>query len=239
MSGGCSIDVVLKGLRALLLGVFLLGVQPASAQEDSLPPARHLHAQIWKELTAELDYTEKPPKRTRKKRGSRGEGSIGFDDLFKLLIGALILGLLVFVFHRMSKSAPGEKPSSTDSAQVRAGLLHALEENLPEAELGELLPQALQEGDFRSAVRIVFLQALQKLALEQRIAWARHKTNGEYLQELQHTPLREPFHRLILLYERAWYGRAPLRRTDFERAQFLVRQLLEPRPSDESKHPSD
>ena len=92
-----------------------------------------------------------------------------------------------------------------------------------------LLQEALDRKDYRSAVRIHYLQLLQSLSSRGRIDWRPEKTNGEYLAELRSGTLYDPMRRLTLLFDYVWYGEFPIDggeyqvvRGDFERTAGMI-----------------
>ena len=79
-----------------------------------------------------------------------------------------------------------------------------------------LLNEALERKDYRSAVRIHYLQILQSLSSSGRIDWRPEKTNGEYLAELRSSTLYDPMRRLTLLFDYIWYGEFSIDRGEYE-----------------------
>lgn len=65
--------------------------------------------------------------------------------------------------------------------------------------------EASNAGDYRPAVKYLFLRTLQQLAAAGLINYARDKTNYNYVQEMS-TDKKRDFARLVLNYEYVWYG---------------------------------
>ncbi len=85
------------------------------------------------------------------------------------------------------------------------------------------------EGDYRTAVRYLYLSAL--LLLEERglLRYNRSLTNREYLRNLTHQPeLAAILRDVIEVFDRVWYGFHPLEQTEYEwyvdRVEVLKRQ---------------
>ncbi len=74
------------------------------------------------------------------------------------------------------------------------------------ADYSQLSKQALQQANYRLAVRYLFLGTLQGLSEAGYVVAAPEKTNYQYLQELE-VQKRQDFSALILSYEYVWYGR--------------------------------
>ena len=74
------------------------------------------------------------------------------------------------------------------------------------ADYGKLAAQAAAEGNFRVAVRYLYLQSLQKLTSKDILQFAADKTNYQYVTELSGKPYKKAFATLTLHYEYVWYG---------------------------------
>jgi hypothetical protein len=82
----------------------------------------------------------------------------------------------------------------------------------------KLIQQSCRLGDYRSAVKYLFLRTLQQLADNSWIEYASDKTNYRYLQEIPADKKKE-FARLILNYEYIWYGNLHIERTVYEKIE--------------------
>ena len=74
------------------------------------------------------------------------------------------------------------------------------------ADYGKLAAQAAAEGNFRIAVRYLYLQSLQKLTSKDILQFAADKTNYQYVTELTGKPYKQAFAAITLHYEYVWYG---------------------------------
>ncbi|MEO6168258.1 MAG: DUF4129 domain-containing protein, partial [Chitinophagales bacterium] len=73
-------------------------------------------------------------------------------------------------------------------------------------ELDRFLREALEQNDFRLAVRIYYLMAIKELAQRKFIHWKKEKTNFDYLSELGEGTSYHGFKEITLIFERVWYG---------------------------------
>ena len=83
-------------------------------------------------------------------------------------------------------------------------------------------------GDYRSAVRYLYLSSL--LALDERglLRYDRSKTNREYLRSVAGSPeLSEPLEDVIEVFDDVWYGYHPLEEESFQQYSDRVRELKE------------
>jgi hypothetical protein len=90
------------------------------------------------------------------------------------------------------------------------------EENIHSISFDEAIREALSSGNYRLAVRLVYLQSLKLLSDRSLIAWNPGKTNSAYVQELRAHPSHNAFRELTLAFESAWYGGIPVSKAHFE-----------------------
>ncbi|WP_295117578.1 DUF4129 domain-containing protein [uncultured Chitinophaga sp.] len=76
--------------------------------------------------------------------------------------------------------------------------------------------KAIAEGNFRQAVRYLYLQTLEQLQEKQLIAVATDKTNADYLREMRSSNWYKPFSMLTLAYEYVWYGQTTINNQQFD-----------------------
>lgn len=80
------------------------------------------------------------------------------------------------------------------------------DENIHEMDFEKLIQDAINQGDYRKGVRLVFLYSLKMLADRQLIHWEQGKTNHDYVAELKAGELRNGLDELSLYFDYAWYG---------------------------------
>jgi hypothetical protein len=87
-----------------------------------------------------------------------------------------------------------------------------------------------RDGDYRSAVRYLYLSAL--LLLEERglLTYDRTKTNREYLHSVsEHPELETPLRHVVDVFDRVWYGYQPLEDQDYQFYEQQVEKLRQQR----------
>jgi hypothetical protein len=82
----------------------------------------------------------------------------------------------------------------------------------------KLVQQSCRLGDYRAAVKYLFLRTLQQLHDQAYIEYTPDKTNYNYLQEIIPDKKKE-FSRLILNYEYTWYGNMHLEKNVYEKME--------------------
>ena len=93
-----------------------------------------------------------------------------------------------------------------DSKKLSGAAFTDLPEDIESVNLDKLIEEALQNGNYRLAVRWCFLKALQTLNQNKQITWQPSKTNIDYEYELQNLTLRQNFNKLSYVFEYVWYG---------------------------------
>ncbi|MBK5269465.1 MAG: hypothetical protein JJE22_00495, partial [Bacteroidia bacterium] len=68
------------------------------------------------------------------------------------------------------------------------------------------IDHATQMGNYRLAVRLMFLRLLKELSEKNIIRYNQGKTNFDYLLQLQPTQYYKDFFRITRNYEYSWYG---------------------------------
>ena len=68
------------------------------------------------------------------------------------------------------------------------------------------IDKATQQGNYRFAVRLMFLRLLKNLSEKNIIQYNQGKTNFDYLLQLQPTNYYKDFFRITRNYEYSWYG---------------------------------
>jgi len=77
------------------------------------------------------------------------------------------------------------------------------------------IEKAIQENNYRIAIRLMFLRALKNLAQKNVIHYKQEQTNFDYLMQLHTTTYYKDFFRLTRHYEYAWYGQFAVSNSSF------------------------
>nr|WP_320118989.1 hypothetical protein [uncultured Marinifilum sp.] len=80
----------------------------------------------------------------------------------------------------------------------------------------EEINKAIQNKEFRLAVRYQFLASLKKLSTLNFIHWKSEKTNSDYILEINNQAIKSEFTNLSKLYEAVWYGNFPIAQEDYK-----------------------
>ncbi len=79
-------------------------------------------------------------------------------------------------------------------------------ENIHAIDFDTQIEKALETGNYRLAVRLLYLKTLKRLSDRQLINWLPDKTNQAYVQELQDKQQQAAFGLLTQQFEYVWYG---------------------------------
>jgi hypothetical protein len=147
-----------------------------------------------------------------------GAGAPVVRMLLYALIIVLALGLaagIVFFARRVRRENPGAAPARAVADDAPPDLANEATQAsaLPSEGWLGLAREQLARGEWRLALRALYLAHLARLGAEGRLALARHKTNLDYECELRRRALARGelaawFRARRSEFEDAWYGRA-------------------------------
>ena len=128
--------------------------------------------------------------------------------IYTLVAIAIAYGLLAVI-----RMEPRSKRRSSTSGYRADGL----EEQVQATDFEPLIDQAMQDEDYRSVIRLMYLHGLQKLDRSEHIEWAPDRTNRQYANDLSGTDLQGPFREATRIFDIVWYGDVDVTRSDIER----------------------
>lgn len=85
----------------------------------------------------------------------------------------------------------------------------------------EAIKEALQNKNYRLAVRLRYLQLLKALSEKGIIQYQPDKTNFDYLLQVRATPYYSDFSGLTRQYEYSWYGLFPISQAQYDQVDQL------------------
>lgn len=133
---------------------------------------------------------------------------------FALLAAAAVLLALVLFRLRRRRLNVATAVAVTATAPVDVADETTQADRLPSDEWMTLARELMQKGEFRLAMRALFLGTLAHLAQRERLTIARHKSNRDYRLELDRKAHDQPavleaFGENVAILERVWYGTQP------------------------------
>ncbi|HBQ58664.1 MAG TPA: hypothetical protein DD671_03320, partial [Balneolaceae bacterium] len=151
-----------------------------------------------------------------------------FDSKWaSIFIRIAFIGIFVAVLLSVINQILGGKltTSFTGNKSDKDLSLNITEERLHQQDYDELLQSALEKNEFKNAVRILYLKALQDLTKAELITWKANKTNSDYLRELSSHPAKSTFSRLTYFYEYVEYGDFEINRDGFQKFRDIYQTM--------------
>ena len=142
-------------------------------------------------------------------------GSDFFSSIFGVIFWIMAIGLFCFLVYRLFLS--NSSLLSRNRRNITSDIAVAQEENISDPDA--LLRNAIKSGNFRLAVRYLYLQSLHRLSERKFIEIKSNKTNYEYVTEIRKHRFANEFASLTLQYEYVWYGEYPVDERLFEQIQ--------------------
>ena len=170
--------------------------------------------QYWKNLKdfAYAKYLDsllkdKQKKQVKAKPQSSAPGLLNSflaSSFIRVLLWTLAVIFILFVLYRLFLTEGIFKRESKTTKQ----LIPEVEEEVitSESDFDNLINQALQNNNYRQAVRYQYLRTLHKLDDKNFIELAKDKTNFQYVREIKNPAFQNDFASLTLKYEYVWYG---------------------------------
>ncbi|RZK64421.1 MAG: DUF4129 domain-containing protein [Pedobacter sp.] len=135
---------------------------------------------------------------------------------------AICIGLVVFVIFKLA--GVDFKWFAGKSKAVEVPYDESLE-NIHEISFDDEISHTLQKGNYRLAVRLLYLETLKHLSDKEIIDWLPNKTNLAYVKEMQGENGHEAFANLTYQFEYIWYGDFPVDKTAFTQIQQSFQQF--------------
>ena len=134
-----------------------------------------------------------------------------------LAIGALLLiGLIGYLLLGLRRTIAVEARSDDDDPAAGLTARTALDQ----------ASQVARSGDYRTAMRYLYISALLWLDEREMLRYDRALTNREYLERLRGNPaLRERLRPVVETFDRVWYGHVPLDAESFAAYRAQVEAL--------------
>ena len=125
----------------------------------------------------------------------------GFGGWWRGILWGLAVFVILFVAYKLlSGQVPLFQRNKTLSKE------HPLHEAEITGDVATLIEKAIQQKDYRQAVRLLFINTLDLLAQNGHITLSPDQTNYHYLQQLQDKAMKQAMAPIMLHYEYVWYG---------------------------------
>ncbi len=134
-------------------------------------------------------------------------------NLISYIFYALILAALVFVVLKLL----GVSPHSLflRSKKIKMQNIPVFEEDINALDFEKIISEAVENEDYRKAVRFLYIKFLKILSDTEQIEWKKEKTNKDYKREMKSSKFFSEFSKLTKIYEYVWYGEFTIKQTFF------------------------
>jgi hypothetical protein len=146
-----------------------------------------------------------------------GSGIVG------LLLWAFVIFFIGFILYRLFLSDGGFRGKSKTMKEMLPGVEEEIITH--ESDFDALIRQALQNSNYRQAIRYQYLRTLHLLAGKNLVALAPDKTNFQYVTEIANRDYQQAFAGLTLNYEYVWYGEFEIDKNIYDKIETGFRQL--------------
>jgi len=149
-----------------------------------------------------VNYLFRKEKKKEEEKNLSFAASMMFQTILWLVI---IAGFAAFVVIYLANSnvslfrKAGKSLSSAEEGDIET-------DNIFEINYQREIEKAASNGNYRFAVRLMFLRALKNLSDKKVIQYKQDRTNFDYLMQLYSTRYYTDFFRLTRNYEYSWYG---------------------------------
>jgi hypothetical protein len=122
-------------------------------------------------------------------------------EIFLLVLG--VVALIFFIFKAQGINILGIFRKKATNAPIPYSEFF---EDINAISFDEEIENAITKGNYRFAVRLLYLKCLKHLSNAGLIDWQIDKTNSAYIDELANQREQEAFRMLTLQFEYVWYG---------------------------------
>ena len=219
---------LLKKIRFIIYVLLLLMVFNAGAQQPVPHDSARVEIRKAGSLNTyrsdnEFDYNQQQAKKDSDAdnwwyRFLRWMGRMQAHPWWSVVFDILVWGICLFaIIYVVLKLVGMEKIGLfTKNKKDFSELEYLVEqEDIYAIDFAEAIREALQQKNYRLAVRLHYLQTLRLLTDRELINWKQNKTNDVYVYELKNTPLHTSFSYLTSVYNYALYGEMPLTAEQF------------------------
>ncbi len=202
--------LILKYLKLILCCVLSIYMYlPLSAQES--PAYRSVPDSVTEHMKKEKDflYANDPSYWPKKKQKSnpafyRFIASMLQSPVLKWVVYIFLATIVLFAIYQVllvnnffifSRKVKRKKLSATSD-----------EDEMLEANMDEQINKAIDNQEYRLAIRYMYLKTLQLLNEKNRIKYNAQSTNRDYIRQMQQHSGAKEFSMLTGVYEYVWYG---------------------------------
>lgn len=171
------------------------------------------------------DFQYRQPEPKKKSKSIKIPEASGFA-YFMQVLGVIAIIVVVFLIAYMILNKEGSWSFKKHSDKTIITINTTNEEDVEDMDLESLINKALQDNDYRLAIRYQYLKTLKHLAQKNVIKYHAKKTNLDYLNELTSKDQKKGFSYLSYLYSYIWYGEFAISETQYANAEQAFNQFI-------------
>ena len=138
-------------------------------------------------------------------------------EIIKWTVYAIFAAIAIYLLVRL---LTGEKASGIKArGDENKNQIKVEETHIKELDLNKYIDEAIANGNYRNAVRYLYLNSLKKLSASGKIDWDFQKTNSDYYREIKDVELKTQFQKVSYLYDYVWYGEFAIDEFAFAKAR--------------------
>ena len=182
-----------------------------------------------RQIDVHAEIRDEPFENTEDKPSKSSNFDWDFSPFKSFIYGVLIiLGIiLVYIIVKLIIQQPLKNRVKTINA-IDISTISEEELNpktIEKSELELLLDEALNNKEFKVAVRVWYLQMLKVLISNNKIVWKKEKTNYDYQLELIVESYHDAFKTFSLFYDEVWYGDLKISEELYTKVEPELKQL--------------
>jgi len=132
----------------------------------------------------------------------------------KIILYILLAAAIIYAVYKLSTIGSRKLFYGENGKGLDYDLYH---EDIHEMDFDKLIKEAIQQKNYRLAIRLIYLNALKYLSDQHLIDWQPGKTNFDYVNELEQEKLKPGFNELSYYFDYAWYGDFAVTKNLFEK----------------------
>ncbi|MFP4846418.1 DUF4129 domain-containing protein [Winogradskyella sp. PE311] len=129
----------------------------------------------------------------------------GFLYFIFRILPYILLGFLIFLLVRFFLKVNSNR-LIYNAKQSGSILLTEEEDIIKNEDIPALIKEAINQKNYRLAIRYYYLLSLKHLSESERILWQPQKTNVDYINELNKDNIIDGFKNITKIYDYVWYG---------------------------------
>jgi hypothetical protein len=183
--------------------------EKTSWTDSTVPITRHLPDSVLSKMKKDEDFWYADAKFNQPEKVKEQEDYVPFTQRtwFKVLFWLVIIGgFVAFIIWWLSGNSIGMFRKKTRS-QISSQEAEEIPEDIFAINYSREIDKAAQAGNYRLAVRLMFLQLLKSMSERNIISYKQDRTNFDYLLQLNATRFYNDFFRITRNYEYSWYGK--------------------------------